>query len=94
MVVFPVSINVGPVKEILKVAMSDLYLMKKVVILKKIQMTMKVFAPPFFNCSSLSLNRKKRVTESHKTETKHIYASAADLLHNTISQLVQMQTLL
>ena len=55
---------------------------------------MKIFAPLFFNCSSLSLNRKKRVIESHKTETKHIFASAADLLHNTISQLVQMQTLL
>ena len=35
--------------------------MKKMIILKKIQVTMKTFAPPFFNNFSLSLNRKKRV---------------------------------
>ena len=39
----------------------DLYLMKKVIILTKIQVTMKTFTPPIFNHSSLSLNRKKRV---------------------------------
>ena len=35
--------------------------MKRVIILKKIQVTMKTFIPPFFNHFSLSLNRKKRV---------------------------------
>ena len=35
--------------------------MKKVIILKKIQVKMKTFAPPFFNHFSLSLKRKKRV---------------------------------
>ena len=35
--------------------------MKNVIILKKIQVTMKTFAPPFFNHFSLSLNRKKCV---------------------------------
>ena len=33
--------------------------MKKVIILKKIQVTLKSFAPPFFNYFSLSINRKK-----------------------------------
>ena len=33
--------------------------MIKVIILKKIQVTMKTFASPFFNHFSLSLNRKK-----------------------------------
>ena len=36
-------------------------LMKKVVILRKIQVTMKTFAPPFFHRFSFSLSRKKRV---------------------------------
>ena len=35
--------------------------MKKVVILRKIQVTMKPFAAPFFNLFILSLNRKKSV---------------------------------
>ena len=35
--------------------------MKRVIILKKIQVTMKTFISPFFNHFSLSLNRKKRV---------------------------------
>ena len=35
--------------------------MKKVIILKKIQVTMKTFATPFFNHFSLSLSRKKYV---------------------------------
>ena len=40
--------------------MSDLYLIKKVIILKKIQVAMKTFAPPFFNHFNLSLNQKKK----------------------------------
>ena len=43
--------------------MSDLYLMKKVIILRKI---LKSFAPPFFNYLSLNLNRKKRGIMSHE----------------------------
>ena len=58
--------------------MADLYLMKKVIILKKIQVTMKNFAPLLFNHFNLDLSRKK--CESHEKETKHIYASAANLL--------------
>ena len=42
----------------------------------------KSFPPSFFNRSSLSLNRKKTCgNENHEKETKHIHASAADLLH-------------
>ena len=54
--------------------------MKKVIILRKIQVTVKAFAPPFFNHFSLSLNKKKHGNESHEKETKHIHASAGDLL--------------
>ena len=44
--------------------------MKKVIILRKIQVTMKTFAPPFFIHFSLSLNRKKACgNESHEKET-------------------------
>ena len=44
--------------------------MKEVIILRKIQVTMKTFAPPFFIHFSLSLNRKKaRGNESHEKET-------------------------
>ena len=35
--------------------------MKKVIILRKIYVTIKFFAPLFFNYFSLSLNRKQRV---------------------------------
>ena len=45
----------------------------------------KSFAPPFFNHFSLSLNRKKMCgEESHEKQTKHIHASAADLIHISI----------
>ena len=59
--------------------------MRKAIILKKIQVTMKIFAPRFFNHFSLTLNRKKTYgNESYEKEIKHIYASATDLLHTTI----------
>ena len=61
--------------------------MKKVIILKKIQVKMKTFAPPFFNHFSLSLKRKTCGNESHEKETKHIYVSAADLLNIRIGNL-------
>ena len=48
----------------------------------KVSVTMKTFVPPFFNHFSLSVNREKTCgNESHEKKTKHIYASAADLLH-------------
>ena len=62
-------------------------LIKKVIILRKIHMTMKSFAPPLFNHFRLSLNRKKTCNENYEKETKHIYASAADLLHMRIENL-------
>ena len=64
--------------------------MKKVTILKKIQVTMKTFALTFFNHFSLSLNRKKTCgNKSHEKETKNTrYASAADLLHIRIGNLI------
>ena len=79
MIVFQVSLNFHPVKEILKIRF--IILMEKVIILKKIHVTIKSFAPPFFNHFSLSLNSKKTCgSESHHEKgTKHIHASAADL---------------
>ena len=57
--------------------MSDLYLMMKLIILKKIQVTMKTFAPTF----QFEPGQEKTCSnESHEKETKHIYTSAADLL--------------
>ena len=61
MIVFQ-ELNFDPVKEILKIRCHIYILMKKVIILRKIHVKMKSFAPPW-------------------KETKHIHASAADLLH-------------
>ena len=60
MIVFQVSLNFDYVEEILENMMSDLCF-NEVIILRKIQVTMKTFTPPFFNHFSLNLNRKKRV---------------------------------
>ena len=67
--------------------MSHFYLMKKMIILKKIQVTMKNFTSPFFNHLSLSLNRKKCGNESHEKETRYIYSSAASLFYIRIGNL-------
>ena len=47
--------------------------MKKLIILKKIHMTMKTFAPPFFNHFSLSLNKKKRVVMRTRRKNVNIF---------------------
>ena len=44
-------------------------------------MRRKTFALPFISHFNLSLNRKKHCNQCHEKETKHIHASAADLLH-------------
>ena len=50
--------------------------MKKVIILKKIQVTMKTFVPPFFNHLRLIPEQKKTCgNERHEKETKHIHSS-------------------
>ena len=58
---FQVSLNFDPAKEILKIQCQISVLIKKVIILRKIQATKRTFAPPFFNYFSLSLNSKKRM---------------------------------
>ena len=51
-------------------------------------MTIKTFAPSFFKNFSLSLNRKKMCgNKSHEKETKHIHASADNLLQIRIGSL-------
>ena len=91
MIVFQVSLNFDPVKEILKIRCQIYMLMKKVIILWKIQVTMNILPPSFFKHFCLSLNRKKTCgNERHEkvtTETKHIHASTADLLHIRIGKL-------
>ena len=73
--------NFDPVKEILN-AMSDLYFNKDSYYSEENTCAMKSFAALFFNHFSLSLNRKETGgNENHGKETKHIHASAADLLH-------------
>ena len=64
--------------------------MKKVIILKKIQVTMKTFVPPFFNHLRLILNRKKRVVMRDMRKKLNIFilhASTANLLHIRIRNL-------
>ena len=58
MIVFQVSLNFDSAKEILKTRCQIYILMKKVIILRKIQVSMKTFAPPVFIYFSLHLNRK------------------------------------
>ena len=55
--------------------------MKKVIFLRKIPVTMKTFAPTFFNSFSLNLTSIKERLKNHKKKTKHIHDSAANLLH-------------
>ena len=60
--------------------MSDLYLMKKVIILKKMTSDNENFRSTIFQSFQFEPEQKKTcVNESHEKETKHIYASAADL---------------
>ena len=61
MIVFQISLNFDPAKEKIQIRCRIYILMKKVVIPRKIQGTMKTFTLPFFKHLSLSLNRKKRV---------------------------------
>ena len=61
MIVFQVSLNFDPVTEILKIRYQLYTLRNKVIILKNKQVIMNIFAPPFLNYFSLSLNRKKLV---------------------------------
>ena len=69
-------------KEIVKIRYQIYILMKKVIILRKIQVPMKIFALPILNHFSLGLSRKKHVVmRAMRKKTKHIHTSAADLLH-------------
>ena len=68
MIVFQVSLNFDPVSKVLKIRRAIYILMKIITIMKimkinlrKIQVTMKTFAPLFFIHVNLSLQRKKRV---------------------------------
>ena len=68
MIVFQVSLNFDPVSKVLKIRRAIYILMKIIKIMKimtinlrKIQVTMKTFAPLFFIHVNLSLQRKKRV---------------------------------
>ena len=56
MIVYQVSLNFDPVKEILRIRCQVYVLVKKVIILRKIHVAIKSFTPPFFNCFSFSLN--------------------------------------
>ena len=81
MIVFQVSLNFDPAKEILKI-------MKKGIILRKIHVTIKYFVPPFLKPFQFEPEQKKTYpNESQGKETKHVHASAADLLHIRIGNL-------
>ena len=62
--------------------------MKKAIILKKTQVAMNTFCSNIFQPYQFELEWKKTCgNESHEKETKHIYVSAADLLHISIGNL-------
>ena len=62
--------------------MSDLYFDEESYYSEENTCDNEVFASPFFNNFSLSLNIKKTCGNgSHEKETQPIHASAADLLH-------------
>ena len=70
--------------------------MKKVIILRKIQMTVKSFAPPFFNHFSLSMNKKTGVvmrTMTKKLKTFSHLSCQFITYQNRKSRQVQMPTL-
>ena len=60
-IVFQVSLKFDPATKTLKIRYELYTLRKKVIILRKIQVIINIFAPPFFSHFCLSLNRKKRV---------------------------------
>ena len=73
--------------------MSDLYLIRKVIILKKIHVTMNTFIPPFFKNSSLSLNGKTCGNESHEKETYLRFSCRFITYWSRKSQSLQMRAL-
>ena len=94
MIVYQVSLNFVPVKEILKIRWQIYNLMKNVIIMSKIQVTMHIFTLPFFNHRSLNPDRKKKTcgNDSHEkvtTETyiTYVHVLADDLLHFRIGNL-------
>ena len=62
---FQISVNFDLVKEILKIRCQISILKKKVIILRKIQVTMKTLAPPFF--IHFSLVRQMRILQIERT---------------------------
>ena len=61
MIALPVLLNFGLVREILKIRCQIYVLIKRVIIPSKIQKTINIFAAPFSQKFSLSLNRRKVV---------------------------------
>ena len=83
MIFFQVPLNFDPVKEILKIQCQISVLMKKVIIDdRKIDATIKSFAPPFFSHFNLSLNRKKRVVmRAMRKKKKNIFTFQLPIYH-------------
>ena len=73
MIVFQVSLNFDPVREIFKIRCQIYVLMKKMIILREQKVKMKTFASPFFNRFCLSLKRKKRVVMRDMTKKLNIF---------------------
>ena len=84
MIVFQVSLNFDPAKEARKIRCQIYILMKKEIILRKIQAATKPFALQFFKHFSLSLNSKKRVVmrAMRKKLQKQLFV---DILQNRCS---------
>ena len=71
--------------------LSDLYLIENVIIQKKIQMTMKTFAPPFFKHFNLSVNRKNRVVTRAMRKKLNIFTLQL-LIYHILEQEISIGT--
>ena len=80
-------------KEILKILCQIYILIKKVIILMRIQVTVKIFIVPFFNNFSLSVNRTKCVVMRATIKKLNIFVLQVPILTYKNRKSVQMQTL-
>ena len=73
MIIFQVLLNFDQVKVILKIRCQIYILMTKTIILRKIQVQTKAFAPSSFNRFCLTLNRKKTVVMEGMTKKLNMF---------------------
>ena len=81
MIALPVLLNFGLVREILKIRCQIYVLIKRVIIPSKIQVTINIFAAPFSQKFSLSLNRRKVVIMRTMGKKVNIFTFQLPIYH-------------